>query len=91
MSLRDLFKLLDLDGNGFVTMDEVNYLGNDSGILAALDLNHDEMVTTEELQTFMGTLKVEFGTTVQAATVLCAVLHNLWLGYGSWCMAGYGS
>ena len=71
MLLQGLFELLDLDGNGMITMDEVNYLGNDSGIFAALDLNHDEMVTTEELQTFMGTIKVEFGTTVQAATVLC--------------------
>jgi len=63
-TVEELFELLDLDGNGMITMDEVNYLGNDSGIFAALDLNHDEMVTTEELQTFMGTIKVEFGTTV---------------------------
>jgi len=64
--LQGLFDMLDLDGNGYITIEEVEQIhkSSESGLFEALDLNHDEMVTTAELQTFMGTLKAHHGASV---------------------------
>lgn len=61
-----LFDMLDLDGDGSITVEEIEqiHVRKDSGLFEALDLDHDGFITTIELEQFMGTLKAQHGSMV---------------------------
>jgi transaldolase len=48
---KDLFKVYDLDGDGFITREE--WSGADA-VFDALDLDHDGKITPEEMATGLG-------------------------------------
>jgi len=48
---RDLFKVYDLDGDGFITREE---WGGADAVFDALDLDHDGLITPEELAAGLG-------------------------------------